>query len=152
MDRFKQFLLAEEFRKTETHFGIWLNPIEEEIKNIPGNTRAITLTNGDLLVGNLIDTVHSIILRESKKLYKDKNLKFPTKLFDKNSYSKSISLIRDGETKAFYVADDESSAIDKTFSGLETEQSRLDNKRKEILKKTKKKNRYWTFFNKVLGN
>lgn len=160
MKRFKQFL-AEEFRGVENN-GIWLNPIDEEIEDIPSNVRAIASKNGDLIIINDKKFLHHQVISFAEHLYRDRGIKFPSAIKRFEYFENKVSLIRDGKTKAFYIGDDEFHNVEEVYkyhrkaskdvTARKIFMDELNLKRKNILKKTKKKNRYWTFFNKSSGN
>ena len=166
MKTFKQFLL-EEFRE-KCSDGIWLNPSKDEIADIPQGVRAIASKDGNLLVINRTlsfrQTVrikdmpglefgsgsHQVILTIGKKLYNDKRIKLPFKLSEQNSYLEAVSLIRDKNTKAFYVANDEWRRVERKIEKDNLDEEKIHKIRKNILKKTKQNNKNWVFLYKTI--
>lgn len=143
MIRFKLFF--EEFKFFKGKRGLWKNPDESEISDIPPEVRAIATISGNLYVINQkiaskaanLTSNHREIAEEMKKLFGE-NTRWRLQV--------AISLVRKGNTKAFYIGDDEWRGVYmKTKNDVEAEQ--LISRRKAILKVVKRKNKHWVFFN-----
>ena len=161
MRTFREHILYEEFKAATGGLGVWMNPSEDEIDDIPADIRVVGTAIGDMFFINKkvqlsrnvksIKNSHLELVKLSRKLFK-KKLSTPgqqlgaisTDIDDyEEAFTNLISFVRNKTTNELAVADDDWLTLKSLFHDDEEAFSDIIGARKKMIRKLRSKNPLW---------